>query len=73
MSNMNKFNPAIVVQVALGILLGAVLMALMLKSAKSEAQRRQELKQKGYNQHQIDSTIKKQDSDLTAAYINLAG
>ena len=44
-----------------------------LTHTQTRAQRINELINKGYNQHQIDSIMKKEDDELTTAYMNLAG
>ena len=69
---MRKSTKKIIFEVIIGLLLSIGMFYLLIKSP-TEKEKRLELKNKGFNQHKIDSIIKKQNDDMFGAIIHLAG
>ena len=58
-----KSSKRIIIELFLGLFMGGIFVYLVL-SEPSEKELRNTLKQKGFNQHQIDSIIQKNDDDF---------
>lgn len=50
-----------------------VLFIFAISNSKTDSEKRIELKNKGYNETQIDSILKKEEDDYLWAILNLAG
>ena len=66
-------NKKIIIEIIIGLLLGGLLIFYGLKHTKTETQRKQELFEKGYTPHQIDSIIDYENQMFMNAVINAAG